>query len=745
MDVYELTRIVYARVQNLDPDNVSKIMGYLLLQDNGDQEMLRLAFGTDAMLHAVISRTKKELQLPVSVPLQVSSHPSSPLVSRHSQLLPLQSSSLLSQNSSRLLPPVNAYLSSTYLPSYNQQDRTAFSNEQLRAIPLQNLEERTYLNFNRATVQNQSPLHEILSPSFEKFPLCSEQRLFSDQLSFLNESLESHNPGGALPNDQLYADMYGSLNAAKMNVDPFQAMLNGGTLRDVSVSSESGLGLTWKPCLYYARGYCKHGSNCRFLHVQLTSDSLSSSSVSNGQGDWKSEDSFAPGSIEKLERELQDLLRGRRAPVSIASLPQLYYERYGKTLQAEGYLTESQRHGKAGFSLTKLLARLKNTVTVIDRPHGQHAVLLADEVNKFLPCREERDDLNVVNPGSRQIYLTFPAESTFTEDDVSTHFRAYGPVQDVRIPYQQKRMFGFVTFVYSETVKVILAKGNPHYICGARVLVKPYKEKGKYSERRTSEREYSRHIPSEILDSSEFYFSPASSIFNCSEAIFQRQLEEKEHILRVEQQQLADMQLVEMQRRLAETETSVIEATAVQNFNGLNGLGQSVELATIPDLHQLQKSTAFGYLFDVLDTDPVEGPQAEQNIHEEQSDGHNLPDSPFTSPQTHSKSISLSLPERIKSLTLDGVGIGSPVLATAGKNTELTCRICMDLFVDPIQLDCNHTFCVQCILKVIRVSKDECPVCKKHIGSQIVKLLESRGLQVFDPSLTMKGIGHTIW
>jgi hypothetical protein len=56
-------------------------------------------------------------------------------------------------------------------------------------------------------------------------------------------------------------------------------------------------------------------------------------------------------------------------------------------------------------------------------------------------------------------------------------------VQDVRIPYQQKRMFGFVTFVYAETVRLILAKGNPHFVCDARVLVKPYKEKGKVPDR----------------------------------------------------------------------------------------------------------------------------------------------------------------------------------------------------------------------------------------------------------------------
>lgn len=53
----------------------------------------------------------------------------------------------------------------------------------------------------------------------------------------------------------------------------------------------------------------------------------------------------------------------------------------------------------------------------------------------------------------------------------------------MRIPYQQKRMFGFVTFVYPETVKLILAKGNPHFVCDSRVLVKPYKEKGKVPEK----------------------------------------------------------------------------------------------------------------------------------------------------------------------------------------------------------------------------------------------------------------------
>lgn len=66
---------------------------------------------------------------------------------------------------------------------------------------------------------------------------------------------------------------------------------------------------------------------------------------------------------------------------------------------------------------------------------------------------------------------------------VASFCSKFGPVQDVRIPCQQKRMFGFVTFVFAETVKQILAKGNPHFVCGARVLVKPYREKSRLVDR----------------------------------------------------------------------------------------------------------------------------------------------------------------------------------------------------------------------------------------------------------------------
>ena len=73
-----------------------------------------------------------------------------------------------------------------------------------------------------------------------------------------------------------------------------------------------------------------------------------------------------PISLEKIEREIVELLR-LKGPISIALLPKLYYDRYGKHLLTEGYLTESQRHDKTGFSLIKLLINFKDSIIVIAR------------------------------------------------------------------------------------------------------------------------------------------------------------------------------------------------------------------------------------------------------------------------------------------------------------------------------------------------------------------------------------------
>jgi hypothetical protein len=52
-------------------------------------------------------------------------------------------------------------------------------------------------------------------------------------------------------------------------------------------------------------------------------------------------------------------------------------------------------------------------------------MLGGEDAHKFMGrSRFDRVDfMNMMNPSSRQIYLTFPADSTFREEDVSNYFR----------------------------------------------------------------------------------------------------------------------------------------------------------------------------------------------------------------------------------------------------------------------------------------------------------------------------------
>ncbi|KAF4350792.1 hypothetical protein F8388_026502 [Cannabis sativa] len=65
----------------LEPENVTKIIGYLLLNDYDDQQFLRLASAQEHFVHQIISKAKTELQLlasnSVSNPLSPSINPTS--------------------------------------------------------------------------------------------------------------------------------------------------------------------------------------------------------------------------------------------------------------------------------------------------------------------------------------------------------------------------------------------------------------------------------------------------------------------------------------------------------------------------------------------------------------------------------------------------------------------------------------------------------------------------------------------
>ncbi|KAL4375875.1 hypothetical protein GQ457_02G037880 [Hibiscus cannabinus] len=487
MEFSEYTQMLFNRINKIDPENVQKIIGYILLQGYCDQEIFQLATCPDIVMQEIVFKLKLELQ-------HLSFKPVSPPISPSMSTVPALE--LPSQFTS-FSPPVSPSVSSKLL-------------------------------WSPTSVQAQTQLLNL--------------------------------------------------------EDPIEFVENGGfsiSNHDVKVGRryQNPHNFPVKTCHYFNKGYCKHGSNCRYFHGQV-SDSFPQMFVHNSM------DGVGDDHVMSLEK-----------------------------LEADGYLTESQRHGKAGYSLTKLLARLKNAIRVIDKPHGQHSVILAEDAPKYMENRNDRNDPGPIVSGSRQIYLTFPAESTFSEDDVSNYFSNYGQVEDVRIPCQQKRMFGFVTFVNADTVKMILAKGNPHYVCGARVLVKPYREKPKLVDRKYQERIESRmfYSPHYTDIESELYSIPRGY---ATSRLYKKQfVEDPEQFFQPPRRRHSEMHMAQ-------------KPLPNQSFfaHSIDEL-LSEEQLDIP-------STKFNFLFEALNTGTASDEKikhVETNNNDQESDGLNLPDSPFAS------------------------------------------------------------------------------------------------------------------
>ncbi|WVZ54716.1 hypothetical protein U9M48_005474 [Paspalum notatum var. saurae] len=362
MDAWEATKVVFDRVRALDPDNASKIMGLLLIRDNSDKELIRLAFGPEHLLQAFVAAARAELAAkPASPPSPV--------------LGPLQAGPTWGGG----LPSPGA----------------------------------------GGGGDHQSPF------------------------------AADHQPLGGYDADAFYPEDYSDCWSPA-----------GGHRRSFSLSdAEVAAAGAWRPCMYFARGYCKNGSSCRFLHGLPEDDAAAAA---------------AAAEREMVVMRAKALAAARPQPLMASAFP---FSPSPKGVNNLGFLLQQQQQQQQSEPQRAAAAAA--------------AMLLGggggDDMHSRFPARSprmmDRGDL-MASPAARQIYLTFPADSTFSEEDVSNYFSSmYGPVQDVRIPYQQKRMFGFVTFVYADTVKIILNKGNPHFVCDARVLVKPYKEKGKVPDR----------------------------------------------------------------------------------------------------------------------------------------------------------------------------------------------------------------------------------------------------------------------
>ena len=77
-------------------------------------------------------------------------------------------------------------------------------------------------------------------------------------------------------------------------------------MSDILGVDDSTSGFGWKPCLYFARGYCKNGNSCRFIHGALGE---SGSVVAGADGATMV---GSPNKIEMMD-QCHELLRSKSA------------------------------------------------------------------------------------------------------------------------------------------------------------------------------------------------------------------------------------------------------------------------------------------------------------------------------------------------------------------------------------------------------------------------------------------------
>ncbi|XP_016448437.2 zinc finger CCCH domain-containing protein 46 isoform X2 [Nicotiana tabacum] len=543
MDAYEATKIVLSRIQSLDPENASKIMGYILIQDQGEKEMIRLAFGPETHLVSLINQAKACLGLSSNTS-SATSTPNSP-----SPFNPMSNATKLNpfpQSSPRIMIPNNGFVHS--LPNSPWSSGSPVFSRSPRPIMASSssLSYAAVVNGSTNSVSGSSttslslPFYNNNNELNDEFGSNTSVQVQDHQvLSFLDESSLDPIMSPSGRSDSLvfpYGNCEETPHLHRRSCSVNDVFLGGGGGLDDSGGGGSG-GFGWKPCMYYARGFCKNGNSCKFLHsVGGFQDSDGSSAIVGSPSNNKvdSFDDFLR--MKALQQQQQQRFAAASLMASGAHHHPLAYNK------CMNILNDNQRSAAAAF-------------------------MMGEEFHKFGRCRPDRSDFSAMamggisNSSSRQIYLTFPADSTFKEEDVSNYFSMYGPVQDVRIPYQQKRMFGFVTFVYPETVKLILAKGNPHFVCDSRVLVKPYKEKGKVADKKQLQQQHSMDrgelstcLSPSALESREPYDLPfgAGMFYNSHEMMLRRKLEQEAELqqaIELQGRRLMNLQLMDLKNQ----------------------------------------------------------------------------------------------------------------------------------------------------------------------------------------------------
>ena len=76
---------------------------------------------------------------------------------------------------------------------------------------------------------------------------------------------------------------------------------------------------------------------------------------------------------------------------------------------------------------------------------------------------------------------------------------------------------------------------------------------------------------------------------------------------------------------------------------------------------------------------------------------------------------------------------------------HLICSICKKVFNNPVLIDCDHTFCLECIKQKLKDNNDECPIChQKNYSLNFSRDLMAYNL-VMELEVTCNNVGKCPW
>lgn len=245
MDNNEATSTVMLRIQGLDPENACKIMGYILIHDPGEKEMIRLALGPETQLINLINQAKASLGL-LSNNSSAPSTPSSP--SPFNPMSNLHRRPVFPQSAPRIIIPNNGFNMNPSSPS----------------SPWAHMSPKPVSYAAVVNGTGTSPPNPSFSHPFHNNTAGNE--FSEDQLLFETKNLDFMDPimsPGGRSDSVMFP--YGNCNENhhhnlhRRSVSVSDVFLGGGGESD---DNNGG----WRPCMYFARGFCKNGSSCKFVH-----------------------------------------------------------------------------------------------------------------------------------------------------------------------------------------------------------------------------------------------------------------------------------------------------------------------------------------------------------------------------------------------------------------------------------------------------------------------------------------------